>query len=204
MRPLDLLDRMPKPLVAACSLLLIAGLAVLDYGTGSRAWIEAFYLAPVALSAWCVGRWTGVGTTCVAAGAATAADMLPRFQSSSLAVPLLNGAALLGVYLAFSLLPSDLRGAHKDLEAKARLRAEALLAEMEQHRHTQRSLRDRELEVFALIGQGLGTRQIADRLGVGVKAVETYREHIKAKLCLKNAGDLTHHAYVWVESRSKP
>ena len=48
-------------------------------------------------------------------------------------------------------------------------------------------LSDRELEVFRLIGTGLGTRQIAERLSRSVKTVETYREHIKLKLDLKDS-----------------
>ena len=45
-------------------------------------------------------------------------------------------------------------------------------------------LSDREFEVFQLIGDGFGTRQIADRLNLSIKTVETYREHIKVKLHL--------------------
>ena len=44
------------------------------------------------------------------------------------------------------------------------------------------NLTDRELEVFDLIGRGLSTSAIADRLGVSIKTVETYRSNIKTKL----------------------
>ena len=64
-------------------------------------------------------------------------------------------------------------------------------------------LSDRELEVFQLIGQGFGTRQVADRLGVSVKTIETYREHIKTKLRLESASELTHQAFVWAQGRGK-
>ena len=47
-------------------------------------------------------------------------------------------------------------------------------------------LSDRELEVFRLIGEGHGTRQIAEELHLSVKTVETYQAHIKEKLSLKN------------------
>ena len=46
------------------------------------------------------------------------------------------------------------------------------------------SLSDRELEVLHLIGHGLGTKQIAHRLTISIKTVETHRMHIKAKLGL--------------------
>jgi DNA-binding NarL/FixJ family response regulator len=60
------------------------------------------------------------------------------------------------------------------------------------------TLSDRELEVFSLIGQGLGTRDIAERLGLSIKTVETYREHIKNKLLLDTATELTRRAVAWV------
>jgi DNA-binding NarL/FixJ family response regulator len=61
-------------------------------------------------------------------------------------------------------------------------------------------LSDREMEVFQLIGQGFGTRQIAEQLHVSVKTVETYRANIKEKLNLKNATELMKHAVHWIES----
>ena len=59
------------------------------------------------------------------------------------------------------------------------------------------SLTDRELEVFELIGTGLTTRQIADRLELSHKTIETYKENIKQKLNLKNAAELNRHAVQW-------
>src|SRR5580704_5972583 len=59
-------------------------------------------------------------------------------------------------------------------------------------------LTDRELEVFRLIGQGHGTRQIAEELHLSVKTVESYYAHIKEKLFLKNARELVQHAVQWV------
>ena len=51
-------------------------------------------------------------------------------------------------------------------------------------------LSDRELEVFTMIGHGLGTREIAQRLILSIKTVEAHREHIKEKLNLKNGTEL--------------
>jgi len=59
------------------------------------------------------------------------------------------------------------------------------------------NLTDRELEVFRLIGEGHGTRQIADQLHVSVKTIESYQAHIKDKLALKNARELLQHAIEW-------
>jgi DNA-binding NarL/FixJ family response regulator len=58
-------------------------------------------------------------------------------------------------------------------------------------------LTDRELEVFRLIGDGHGTRQIADQLHLSVKTVESYQAHIKEKLLLKNGRELVQRAIQW-------
>ena len=58
-------------------------------------------------------------------------------------------------------------------------------------------LTDRELEVFRLIGEGHGTRQIAEALHLSVKTVESYQAHIKEKLCLRSARELVQHAVQW-------
>lgn len=61
-------------------------------------------------------------------------------------------------------------------------------------------LSDRELEVFELTGRGFGTRDIAEKLHLSVKTVESYRARIKIKLNLGNAAELMQHAVQWVES----
>jgi DNA-binding NarL/FixJ family response regulator len=58
-------------------------------------------------------------------------------------------------------------------------------------------LTDRELEVFRLIGEGHGTRQIAEGLHLSVKTVESYQAHIKEKLALRSARELVQHAIEW-------
>jgi DNA-binding NarL/FixJ family response regulator len=58
-------------------------------------------------------------------------------------------------------------------------------------------LSDRELQVFGLVGEGFGTRQIAEQLGLDVKTVETYRTRIKEKLELKDASELLRQAIAW-------
>ena len=59
-------------------------------------------------------------------------------------------------------------------------------------------LTEREREVFELIGQGLSSRQIAVKLEVSPKTIETHREHIKEKLELTTSTELTRYAVQWV------
>jgi DNA-binding NarL/FixJ family response regulator len=59
------------------------------------------------------------------------------------------------------------------------------------------ALSDRELEVFRLLGEGLGTRSVAERLCLSVKTVETHRERIKEKLRLPNGTELQRRAVLY-------
>ena len=57
------------------------------------------------------------------------------------------------------------------------------------------NLSDRELEVLHLLGLGLGTRQIADKLNRSIKTVEAHRANLKSKLNLSSGTDLVHFAF---------
>jgi DNA-binding NarL/FixJ family response regulator len=62
------------------------------------------------------------------------------------------------------------------------------------------SLTDRELQVFRLVGRGLSPREIAEKLHISVKTVESHREHIKRKLGAENARELLQLATLWLHS----
>ncbi len=59
-------------------------------------------------------------------------------------------------------------------------------------------LSDRELEVFELIGQGMSTHQIAEKMRLSPKTVETYRSRIKEKLNVRYGTELMQRAVQWV------
>lgn len=58
-------------------------------------------------------------------------------------------------------------------------------------------LSDRELEVFQMIGNGMKTKQIAEKLGLSVKTIETYKSHLKLKLQLRDGVELIQRAVEW-------
>ncbi len=59
------------------------------------------------------------------------------------------------------------------------------------------SLSDRELQVFRLLGSGLGTRGVAEELSVSVKTVESHRQRIKEKLKVASAAELQRRAVLF-------
>jgi DNA-binding NarL/FixJ family response regulator len=62
-------------------------------------------------------------------------------------------------------------------------------------------LSDRELEVFELIGRGLGTSQIAEKLHRSIKTIEAHRANIKRKLQLRTSPELLRMALQWVQTQ---
>lgn len=64
------------------------------------------------------------------------------------------------------------------------------------------SLTDRELEVYRAIGEGKSSREVAGLLGISVRTVDAHRTHIKDKLGLADATELSYQAIRWMESQS--
>lgn len=62
-------------------------------------------------------------------------------------------------------------------------------------------LSDREWIIFELTGKGMGTKKIAEKLNLGIKTIETHKEHIKKKLNLNSATELVQKAVLWTLPR---
>jgi DNA-binding NarL/FixJ family response regulator len=82
--------------------------------------------------------------------------------------------------------------------AERMLRRAAGRVEEEVRRSPLEALTDRELEVFRLIGQGVRTTEIAERLQLSIKTIETYRDRIRQKLDLADGTKLAHYSTQWV------
>ncbi|HEY3602506.1 MAG TPA: response regulator transcription factor [Chthoniobacterales bacterium] len=64
-------------------------------------------------------------------------------------------------------------------------------------------LSDRELQVFRLLGSGLGSSRVAQELHLSVKTIETHRQRIKQKLGLTNGAELTRRATEWLVTAAR-
>jgi DNA-binding NarL/FixJ family response regulator len=64
------------------------------------------------------------------------------------------------------------------------------------------TLSDRELEVFRMLGQGKGVRQIAEELNVTIATINSFRNRIKEKLQLKSSTEVMLHAIQWFREES--
>lgn len=64
------------------------------------------------------------------------------------------------------------------------------------------ALSDRELEVFRMLGQGKGTREIAEEMNVALPTVSTFKNRIKEKLKMKNSTETILYALQWFRQGS--
>jgi DNA-binding NarL/FixJ family response regulator len=64
-------------------------------------------------------------------------------------------------------------------------------------------LSDRELEVFRMIGRWQGTTEIARKLNLSVKTIETYQAKLKEKLELKDSNQLVQFAVKWMQENER-
>ncbi len=59
------------------------------------------------------------------------------------------------------------------------------------------TLSDRQLQIFTLIGKGLGTVEIANKLNLSIKTIDTHKENIKVKLHCASSAELRQMAIEW-------
>ena len=59
------------------------------------------------------------------------------------------------------------------------------------------ALSDRELEVFRMLGQGKGTREIAQEMNVALPTISSFKNRIKEKLNFKNSTEMILYSLQW-------
>jgi DNA-binding NarL/FixJ family response regulator len=64
-------------------------------------------------------------------------------------------------------------------------------------------LSDREIEVFRLLGSGMGSRKIAKELNLTIQTINNFRARIKEKLAIKDSSELILQAIHWVQEQAK-
>lgn len=62
------------------------------------------------------------------------------------------------------------------------------------------NLSDRQLQIFTLIGKGLGTVEIAAKLNLSIKTIDTHKENIKVKLHCATSAELRQMAIEWTRN----
>jgi signal transduction histidine kinase len=113
-----------------------------DYLTGHDILFSTFYLVPVALVAWTVGRGPAVVISVLSVGAWLIGDVAAGATYQHAIVPLWNAAIILAFYLVVVWLLSRLHDMHRGLEERVRLRTAALTEEIAERERLEREILD--------------------------------------------------------------
>ncbi len=99
-------DPANKWLLGSVALLLLAGVALLDYLAGRDFSFTLLYLAPISIAIWFVGALPALVMCFLAAGCSITGEL---YDNASLSAALWNAGGRLGVYLAFYVILGYLR-----------------------------------------------------------------------------------------------
>ncbi len=129
-----------RPALVAALLAIELGVAVADYFTGLEYSIDVFYLIPIALAVWFLGRSPGVAFAVASAAASFAMNGLPKVAGSRLPVVSWNAAILLVFFLVVVWILSHVRRLHRQLEQRVQERTAALCTEIVERERLEKAL----------------------------------------------------------------
>ena len=124
------IGRCRRPVLVLATFVLLALVGTADYLSGYKISVLIFYLLPVSLAAWFVGRGFGVAMSLLSAAVALSSDVAAGAVYSSMIIPAWNVAISLGFFLVVTWLLSSLRAVLLELEIRVRQRTIALTEEM--------------------------------------------------------------------------
>ncbi len=105
------LEKRSKPFVAVVGLALVGAVGWLDYATGRDLTFSLFYLIPISLVGWLMGRWPGIMASVVSALVRMIVDMAERHAYSQPFFYVWNSLIGLSFFVIVALLLSALRKA---------------------------------------------------------------------------------------------
>ena len=130
----------PKSFSALVSVLLVAIVGLIDYVAGYAIFFSAFYLIPVALSAWYLGRAFAMAISVLSVTVSIVGDYAAGAAYPNLLVPIWNGLISLTVYFVVVKILTSLRKLQGELEARVRQRTTALTSEMQERARLEKEI----------------------------------------------------------------
>ena len=129
-----------KVFSATVSAVLVAIIGLVDYLSGFSLFFSAFYLIPVALASWFVGRNFALAISIASVIVSVWGDYAAGAQYSSVFVPVWNGAIALTVYLVVVKTLTSLRKLQDELEERVRQRTDALASEIQERARLEKEI----------------------------------------------------------------
>ncbi len=137
---MEYLRRQSRPRLLLLALALLILVAAVDYLVGFELYFSIFYLVPISLVTWFLGRRHGFMVSIGSVVCGLAGDMAAGAIYSSRFVPFWNAVITLAFYMAMVSALASLRALHQQLESKVRERTAALRSEMAERERLEKAL----------------------------------------------------------------
>ena len=194
------LENWSKPLLIVTSLGLVAGVGLVDYFTGYAIFFSAFYLIPVALAAWSVGKVLGNAISMLSVAVWLAGDLAAGAQYPSLFIPIWNGAIALTVYFVVVKTLANLRQSHQELEMRVQQRTAALNNEIQERTRLEKELLEiserEQRQISHDLHDGLGQHLTATAFASQVLNEDLENKSLPQSAAAKNLVKLVEEAIV--------
>jgi len=141
MNTLEHLVRLPRWIPVVLGFIVVLLLGLIDYLTGPEVAFSLFYLLPVSVITWVVGRTAGVLISIASAGAWLVADLAWDVPNSSPIVHYWNGTMRLGFFLIVVFLLSAWKKNKEDKETAVKDRMSVLADEIAGRTRTEEAIR---------------------------------------------------------------
>jgi signal transduction histidine kinase len=186
MKWVERLDRLPKPLVAAGTMVITLLITAFDYGTKTEVSLAAFYLVPISLAALTLGARFALGISVLSIFLWWGSGKLSDDDDFKLGAFILYWNA--GVQFAVDLLViwalTSMRALQRNLEVRARERAAVLVGEIAERERLQRELLETSEREQRRIGQDLHDGLCQHLAGTALAA-----QVLSEKLAARSAGE---------------
>ncbi|HTR96385.1 MAG TPA: sensor histidine kinase [Candidatus Acidoferrales bacterium] len=136
------IGRWPRWRLVLSCLVLVTLVGAADYLTGHEILFSSFYLLPVGLAAWQLGRAFAVFIALLSVGAWLVGDLAAGAVFPHAFVPLWNAGIIFAFYLVVVSLIARLRQMNRDLEVRVRQRTIALTEEIAERERLEREVLD--------------------------------------------------------------
>ena len=137
---LSSLERQRRPVLMTVALAIVVLVGVIDYFTGYEISLSIFYLAPIALAAWYIGRRFAWVVSAFSVITWLLGDLAAGATYTNHFVPIWNVVIALAVYLVVVEALSNLRTLQNQLEAKVTERTADLTEEMHKREEAEKEL----------------------------------------------------------------
>ena len=178
----------PRPVLVALTFGTLFGVGLIDYATGYEFSMLVFYLLPIGLAAWFVGRGFALAISLLSIGVWIGGDVVAGAKYANKAVQVWNVTVVLGFFLVIVALLRSLRAMLAELESRVQRRTAALTEEMAERDRLEKEVLEISEREQRRIGHDLHD-SLGQHLTATALAGQVLADHLAARRLAPETGE---------------